>query len=205
MSKKAKKAPLAGYEKKRDFAKTPEPPGAAGGETPEGPLFVIQKHKARTLHYDFRLEVDGVLKSWAVPKGPSLNPRDKRLAVMVEDHPLEYATFEGAIPADEYGAGPVIVWDTGLYRHLPEEDKAASMADALAGGFAVVHLEGRKVRGAYKLIHAKMGGDERNWLLIKKTDDHADPDRNPVKDQPQSALSGRTIEDLLAEEGNGDV
>ena len=200
----ARKAPLEKYRKKRDFAKSPEPSGKGRQGKPAGAkplIFVVQKHKARTLHYDFRLEVEGVLKSWAVPKGPSTNPKDKRLAVMVEDHPLEYAGFEGTIPADEYGAGPVIVWDAGFYEYLPEEGGPATAAEALAAGFLQVRLEGQKLRGGYKLVHARLGGGEKNWLLIKKNDAQADPDRNPVRDEPQSVLSGRTIEDLLEEEG----
>lgn len=201
MSKKAKAGPLEPYRGKRRFEKTPEPEGAPRAAAAGGPIFVVQKHKARTLHYDFRLEVDGVLKSWAVPKGPSVNPKDKRLAVMVEDHPLEYAAFEGTIPADEYGAGPVIVWDAGTYRHLPEEGGPATVAAALEAGFLQVHLEGQKLRGGFKLIHARLGGGEKNWLLVKKHDDGADAARDPVRDEPQSVLSGRTIEDLLAEQG----
>ena len=165
------------------------------------PIFVIQKHRAGRLHYDFRLEAEGVLKSWAVPKGPSCDPKDKRLAVMVEDHPLEYAGFEGTIAEGEYGAGVVIVWDAGHYRPLPPKDGGAapSMAESLAAGFIEVFLEGQKIRGGYKLVRTRLGGDDRNWLLIKKHDADADPARNPVRDQPESVLSGRTVEDVAAE------
>jgi len=213
MSKKADPDPLAEYLAKRDFSKTPEPPGRAGkgggaargsgkgGTGPKGrPIFVVQKHRASSLHYDFRLEVDGVLKSWAVPKGPSMNPKDKRLAVAVEDHPLDYAGFEGAIPADEYGAGPVIVWDAGVYRNLTaeKEDGPATLAEALAAGHAEVALEGEKLRGGFALVHTKMGGNAKNWLLIKMRDDAADDARGSaiVDDRPDSVLSGRGIDEV---------
>lgn len=139
------------YDDKRDFSKTPEPKG--GGRKPGGsPLFVIQKHSARTLHYDFRLEVDGALKSWAAPKGPSTDPREKRLAVRTEDHPLDYASFEGVIPEGQYGAGEVLVWDIGRYENVTEKDGATqSMAEAIENGHALVYLKGRKIQGGYAL------------------------------------------------------
>ena len=157
--------------------------------------FVIQKHAARTLHYDFRLEVDGVLRSWAVPKGPSTDPREKRLAVEVEDHSLEYGDFEGVIGEAGYGAGAVIVWDAGTYRNLDEE---RSMADALDGGHAKVWLEGEKLRGGWTLqrTHA---GDKPQWLLIKRRDEGADARRNPQSTQPESVRSGRTVEQVSRE------
>jgi DNA ligase D-like protein (predicted 3'-phosphoesterase) len=151
------------------------------------PLFVVQKHDARRLHYDFRLEVDGVLRSWAVPKGPSTNPRDKRLAVPVEDHSLDHADFEGVI-GEGYGAGAVIVWDTGEYENAGRRP----MAEALAAGHAVFELDGRKLRGRWALQRVA----EDRWLLIKAADEHADRGRDLLADRPESALSGRTIEDL---------
>ncbi|MBL7140935.1 MAG: DNA ligase [Planctomycetes bacterium] len=208
MSKKAKPDLLAEYLAKRDFAKTPEPTGKSGsgggqsrGAGPGGrPIFVVQKHRARTLHYDFRLEAGGVLKSWAVPKGPSMNPKDKRLAVAVEDHPLDYAGFEGTIPADEYGAGPVIVWDAGVYRNLMAEkpDGPATVAQALAAGHVEVCLEGEKLRGNFALVHTKMGGSEKNWLLIKMRDAEADDAKgSQIADaRPNSVLSGRSIDEV---------
>jgi DNA ligase D-like protein (predicted 3'-phosphoesterase) len=153
------------------------------------PRFVIQKHAANSLHYDFRLEAGGTLKSWAVPKGPSTDPREKRLAMQVEDHPLDYGDFEGRIPEGSYGAGAVIVWDTGSYRGLNEE---VPVEEALANGHLGFWLEGEKLRGGWTLQH--VGG--RRWLLIKRRDEEADARRNPVSTQPESVLSGRTIEEL---------
>ena len=157
--------------------------------------FVIQKHAARTLHYDLRLEVDGLLRSWAVPKGLSTDPREKRLAVEVEDHALAYGDFEGVIGDAGYGAGAVIVWDAGTYRNLDEE---RSMADALDGGHAKVWLEGAKLHGGWTL-HRTNGGPKAQWLLIKRRDEGADARRNPQSTQPESVKSGRTLEQVAAE------
>lgn len=159
------------------------------------PTFVIQKHDASSLHYDFRLEVDGVLKSWAVPKGPSTDPRDKRLAMEVEDHGLEYGDFEGVIEEGSYGAGSVIVWDRGTYENLSEDE---SMAEALERGSARVWLHGEKLRGGYTLRRTS-GGKKPQWLLMKRRDEEADARRNPVSSEPRSVLSGRTIEEVAAE------
>ena len=186
---------LKDYQEKRDFKRTPEP---AGGREPgsQEPIFVIQKHAASHLHYDFRLEVDGVLKSWAIPKGPSTDPQDKRLAVPTEDHPLAYAGFEGVIPEGEYGGGTVMVWDTGTYRNLTEKKgEAIPMGQGLAHGHVKVWLEGNKLKGGYALTRFKTGKDE-SWLLVKTDDARADPGRNPVADEPQSVLTGRTIEEI---------
>jgi DNA ligase D-like protein (predicted 3'-phosphoesterase) len=184
------------YRRKRDFAYTPEP--AAGRRRKSGePIFVIQKHAARSLHYDFRLEVDGMLKSWAVPKGPSTDPRDKRLAMPTEDHPLGYGDFEGLIPPGQYGAGAVIVWDTGPYHNLTEKDgERVPLERALDAGHAVVWLDGQKVSGGYALTRLGGRGRER-WLLVKTDDERADRRRRPVNTQPASVLSGRTVEELL--------
>jgi DNA ligase D-like protein (predicted 3'-phosphoesterase) len=154
------------------------------------PKFVIQKHAASSLHYDFRLEAGGALKSWAVPKGPSTDPRDKRLAMPVEDHPLGYGDFEGVI-GEGYGAGEVIVWDTGPYRNLGERP----IEEELRDGHASFWLDGKKLRGGWSLRRVAEGKDER-WLLIKKRDEEADARRNPVSTQPESVKSGRTIEEL---------
>lgn len=189
------------YEKKRDFSRTPEPRGdGAAKKSGEKPLFVIQKHNARTLHYDFRLEVDGALKSWAVPKGPSTDPRERRLAVRTEDHPLDYACFEGAIPEGQYGAGEVLVWDIGRYDNITEkEGRIQPMAKAIENGHALIRLHGQKVRGGYALQRIDEGEEER-WLLIKMDDEEADARRNPVSTEPESALSDRTIEEVAAED-----
>lgn len=186
---------LQTYREKRDFERTPEPSGSAR-QKGDAPLFVIQKHAASTLHYDFRLEADDVLVSWAVPKGPSLNPSDKRLAVPTEDHPMEYADFEGTIPKGEYGGGTVIVWDTGTFRLLPRDDESdATFADAYERGRVTVWLEGKKLVGGFALIRTGKG-EKARWLLIKMDDERADPGRDVVKDEPQSVLSGRTIEEV---------
>lgn len=161
------------------------------------PIFVIQKHAASTLHYDFRLEVDGVLRSWAVPKGPSTDPRVKRLAVAVEDHSLSYADFEGLIGSGQYGAGAVIVWDTGTYRNLTKRDgEQMPMDQALDSGHAVFELQGQKLQGGYALTRTGRGRREQ-WLLVKMRDGAADARRNPVSTQPESVLSGSTIEQLM--------
>jgi DNA ligase D-like protein (predicted 3'-phosphoesterase) len=150
--------------------------------------FVIQQHAATSMHFDFRLEVAGTFKSWAVPKGPSTDPRHKRLAMAVDDHALSWGSFEGLIPEGEYGAGPVIVWDRGSYRNLRDE----AMEEALANGHLSFWLEGEKLRGGWSL--RRTGG--RQWLLVKRRDDGADARRNPVSTQPESVLSGRTIEQV---------
>lgn len=187
---------LARYQQKRDFARTPEPRGAP--VRPGRALrFVIQKHDATRLHYDFRLELDGVLKSWAVPKGPSLDPGDRRLAVHVEDHPVAYGSFEGVIPAGEYGGGSVVLWDRGTW--IPEGDPAAGYAK----GHLRFCLEGEKVRGDYSLVrmHGHRGGDEKhdNWLLIKGDDEHASADGEAlVRDRPESVTSGRVNAEVAA-------
>jgi DNA ligase D-like protein (predicted 3'-phosphoesterase) len=193
---------LEEYRRKRDFGKTPEPAGRRERKG-KAPRFVVQKHDATALHYDFRLEAAGVLKSWAVPKGPSTDPRDKRLAMPTEDHPLDYYDFEGMIPEKQYGAGPVIVWDAGAYRNLTEEDgREVPVEEAVNAGHVKVWLEGQKLRGGYSLRRTRIGRDEREkWLMVKLKDEEADARRNPVSTQPESVKSGRTIEEVAAEEG----
>lgn len=147
-------------------------------------------------HADAAGRLDGVLKSWAIPKGPSTNPKDKRLAMPTEDHPLEYADFEGVIPEGQYGAGTVIVWDKGTYRNLTESDgERVPIGDALSSGHVKFWLEGRKLKGGYALTRIGKGKDGR-WLLVKERDSEADARRKPVKSQPESVLSGRTIEGI---------
>ena len=170
---------LQDYKERRDFNRTLEP-SADTKITGEGSLiFVIQKHAARQIHYDFRLEVDGVLKSWAISKEPSLDPETKRLAVMVEDHPLEYASFEGTIPQGQYGAGQVIVWDQGTYS--PDEDYELSfddhtraeerMKEGLTSGKISIYIRGHKLKGSWTLV--RMQRSDKNWLLIKHRDEYA--------------------------------
>jgi DNA ligase D-like protein (predicted 3'-phosphoesterase) len=152
------------------------------------PRFVIQQHDATSMHYDFRLEVEGAFRSWAVPKGPSTDPRDKRLAMAVEDHALSWGDFEGVIEEGQYGAGPVIVWDRGSYQNLREEP----MSDSLAAGRASFWLEGHKLRGGWSLRRT----DGRRWLLMKRGDEEADARRRPTSTQRESVVSGRTIDEL---------
>src|SRR3954466_3761664 len=161
---------LEEYKRKRDFGRTPEPAGARARAKKAAPLsFVIQKHAASRLHYDFRLELDGVLKSWAVPKGPSLDPGEKRLAVHVEDHPIEYGDFEGVIPAGQYGAGRVLLWERGNW--FPEGDPE----EGYRKGRLRFRLEGDKLHGAWSLVRMGRAAEagKENWLLIKSRDEHA--------------------------------
>lgn len=190
------------YKDKRDLDKTSEPSGdeVSFDWASERPIFVIQKHDASSLHYDFRIEVDGTLKSWAVPKGPSTDPEDKRLAVPTEDHPLDYADFEGVIPEDEYGGGTVMIWDRGCYRNL-KDDK--SVAEQLKDGHATIWLEGEKICGGYALIHTDSGDDDR-WLLVKIDDEQADARRNPTSTENKSVASDRTMKAISEEEGDDD-
>jgi DNA ligase D-like protein (predicted 3'-phosphoesterase) len=160
------------------------------------PRFVVQRHVASTLHYDFRLEVDGVLKSWAVPEGPSPNPSDECLATSTEDHPLDNAEFEGAIPHGAYGAGTVVVWDTGSYRNLTSHHgEIVDIAEALRAGHASVWLEGSKLSGAFALTRL---GDGDQWLLVKVNDEKADRCANPTATRPESVLTGRTNADIAS-------
>jgi bifunctional non-homologous end joining protein LigD len=196
---------LEEYRRKRDFQRTTEPPPEkAFGK---GPLiFVVQKHRARRLHYDFRLELNGVLKSWSVPKGPSLDPSVKRLAMMVEDHPLEYAAFEGIIPEGEYGAGEVIVWDSGTYSldeggELLFHDRAASekiMRRGIESGKLSFFLRGKKLKGSWALV--RMQKKENDWLLIKHRDEYAQAGSD-ILEEEKSALTGRSFGEVGNERG----
>ncbi len=179
-------APLVEYRRKRRFAETPEPRGKAAHKGEK--IFVIQKHAATRLHYDLRLEVGGVLKSWAVPKGPSLNPADKRLAIQVEDHPFEYRKFEGTIPAGNYGAGEVIIWDQGTY----EPEGNATATEQIERGELKFRLHGQKLNGSFVLVRLRHSKGKNEWLLIKHRDSYADPLWN-VEEHSESVVSGRSL------------
>lgn len=182
------------YKRKRDFSRTPEPPG--GLKRKAGGIFVVHKHSARALHYDLRLELDGVLKSWAVPKGPCLDPEARRLAVHVEDHPLEYAGFEGTIPKGEYGSGTVMIWDQGFW--VPEGDPS----EGLSKGALKFSLEGKKLKGRWALVRMKAGrgmeDGKENWLLVKEKDEEAKKKEPPWEET--SAATGRTMQEIAREE-----
>lgn len=189
---------LAAYRQKRDFRRTPEPAGAAGRDTGNGHRrFVVQRHRASRLHYDLRFEIDGVLVSWAVPKGPTLDPAVKRMAVHVEDHPIEYLHFEGVIPSGEYGGGDVIVWDTGTWDPVRTDDPAA----AVEKGELHAEVHGEKLRGRLVLVRRDDKDDQadRNeWLLLHKRDGYAVDGWDP-EEQPRSVLSGRTNDEVKAD------
>jgi bifunctional non-homologous end joining protein LigD len=180
------------YHRKRDFKVTSEPKGESTSKHKKL-IYVIQKHQARNLHYDFRLEWNGVLLSWAVPKGPSLDPSVKRLAMHVEDHPIEYATFEGVIPEGEYGGGTVMVWDRGTW-----EPEVPNVDEALTHGELKFRLEGRKLKGSWVLVRTPRG-----WLLIKHRDEYASKE-DVLTAQPRSAVSKKLLRDI-ALENHGNV
>jgi len=182
---------LTEYKTKRDFKRTPEP--SPKRKKAAGSSFVIQKHAARRTHYDFRLEHDGVLKSWAVTKGPSVDPAEKRLAVRTEDHPVEYGGFEGVIPKGEYGAGPVMIWDNGTWEPIGDPD------EGLAKGSLKFRLHGDRLKGDYVLVRMQPRKGERgreNWLLIKRHDDYAREGNEPTETYDTSVVSGRNMEQI---------
>jgi bifunctional non-homologous end joining protein LigD len=191
------------YNEKRNFKATPEPAGKSEKSSAKALLFVIQKHQASHLHYDFRLELNGVMKSWAVPKGPSLNPDEKRLAMHVEDHPMAYRTFEGIIPKGNYGAGTVMVWDEGVFFADKTLDKKANEKLLLEGyrkGKMTFYLQGKKLQGEFALVRMRGKSTEDStednaWLLLKHTDANADRD-NDIRDQDKSAISGRSMQQI---------
>jgi bifunctional non-homologous end joining protein LigD len=192
MARTARNTALTAYRRRRDFARTPEPAGRAPGPRPRAPIFVVQKHRASHLHYDFRLEQDGVLRSWAVPKGPSLDPAVKRLAMEVEPHPLEYGAFEGIIPAGEYGGGTVMLWDRGTY--VPEPGGSGELA---------FRLRGKKLKGRWVLVRSGRGDGGRQWLLIKRRDAAATGE-DIIRTRPRSVVSRRLLAEIAWDEG-GDV
>lgn len=190
------------YKAKRDFTKTKEPAAGSKFKQTKEPIFVIQKHDASQLHYDFRIEIDDALKSWSVPKGPSTDPSVKRMAVPTEDHPIDYAWFEGTIPEDEYGGGTVMIWDRGKIKNLKtdEEGNEIPLSESYDMGTVEIELKGEKLQGGYALIKMKGGKMQGNWLLVKMDDDKADARRNPVSTEPNSAVSGRSLEEIEKEE-----
>jgi len=189
----AARARLREYNRKRDFTKTAEPRGSVRRTAAKRRLrFVVQLHRASRLHFDFRLEAGGTLKSWAVPKGPSMNPADKRLAMRVEDHPLEYGSFEGRIPAGNYGAGEVIVWDRGTYTPLQPGDPARN----IAAGELKFELHGKKLKGAFALVKMRArDGADNAWLLIKERDEFAKR-TTPQRRDDRSVITKRTLDDI---------
>ena len=183
---------LQEYRAKRDFKRTAEPPPKVAPPSAK-PMFVVQKHDATNLHYDLRLEIDGVLKSWAVPKGPSLDPEVKHLAVHVEDHPMAYGSFEGTIPKGEYGGGTVMVWDTGTYENIQAaKENPLSMSEAFDAGRIEVFLGGKKLKGLFALIRTARG-----WLLFKMKDEFAKTG-DILAEAPDSAVTGRSLDKIAA-------
>jgi len=196
-----KKRSLTTYRKKRHFGRSAEPRGVVKKSRSKKPIFVVHEHSARSHHFDFRLEMDGVLKSWAVPKGITSVLGEKHLAIPTEDHPLSYARFEGVIPKGEYGAGTVMVWDKGTYKNLKEKD-AISMGESLKKGRFELRLEGKKLRGGYALIRTKRRETgESFWLMLKMDDAYAN---KPIKNKDVSALTGRSMKEIGKEIGERD-
>ena len=185
---------LSTYTSKRVFDETPEPKGKVHKKSKK-PIFVVHKHDARSLHYDLRLEDEGVLKSWAIPKGPSTDPKVKHLAIHVEDHPFEYKDFEGVIPEGNYGAGGVIIWDKGTFKNLKEE---RSLAECIKKGEVLVWLDGKKLHGGYALIKTHLRGQD-SWLFFKMKDEEANPKLDIIKEEPNSVVSGKSVEEIEVE------
>jgi DNA ligase D-like protein (predicted 3'-phosphoesterase) len=184
------------YNSKRDFEVTPEPSGNTKKHKKN--LFVIQRHEATALHYDFRIESEGVLKSWAVPKGPSPDPKIKRLAIPTEDHPMDYADFEGTIPEGYYGGGTVMVWDTGSFKNITKRDgKSISLKKAINEGRFSLWFDGEKVKGGYTFINSQQSqGKSERWYLVKMNDEEAKPGYDLQENHKNSVLSGRTMEEI---------
>ncbi len=194
---------LSKYRSKRDFSKTAEPSGESAVAPSARRRFVIQKHDASHLHFDLRLELDGVFKSWALPRGPALDPKEKRLAVEVEDHPLEYGDFEGTIPEGEYGGGTVMLWDRGYW--TPEGNENKSPEEQLKSGNLKFRLDGQRLHGSWVLVRMKRdrnGGRRTNWLLIKHRDEFArEGIDDAVSDDDRSVASGRTMAEIASGKG----
>lgn len=192
-----KKEKLAEYRRKRDFTKTSEPAGGRARRT-KALAFVVQKHAASHLHFDLRLELDGVMKSWAVPKGPSLDPSVKRLAMQVEDHPIEYNAFEGPIPKGEYGGGTVMVWDRGTYHYGGDDpDPIEGLRRGYEKGDFKFVLKGKRLTGSWVLVRIRRGEPKRaQWLLIKHRDEFAQPGSDVVAENLTSVVTGRTMEEI---------
>jgi bifunctional non-homologous end joining protein LigD len=190
---------LEKYQKMRDFGDTPEPSGKKGPKRGKKPIFVVQKHAATALHYDFRLEMEGVLKSWAVPKGPAYDPTVKRLAMMTEDHPFDYKDFEGVIPEGNYGAGNVIIWDEGTWEFIePGNDPV----EAVKKGKLTFKLYGKKLLGEWTLVRIggrRPGSKGNEWLLMKHRDEYANSTFDVTEKMPQSVVSGKVLEEIGSE------
>src|SRR5690554_6322276 len=195
---------LEEYNQKRDFTQTPEPKGSYHGN--KGALrFVIQRHQARRLHYDLRLEMEGVLKSWAVPKGPSMNPSDKRLAIHTEDHPVKYLDFEGTIPKGNYGAGEMLIWDRGTYTSAKKGDEKELLKQYEKGDLKI-RFDGKKLKGTFALVHTKSLGDkDNNWLLIKKNDDYSTDLDYDAEDQLETRSDNGQAKESDSDEGDLDL
>ena len=202
-AKRAASAPLSEYNRKRDFSRTREPEGKVRAKKGKQLQFVIQKHAASHLHYDFRLELDGVMKSWAVPKGPSLDPSVRRLAMEVEDHPISYNTFEGTIPEGEYGGGTVMLWDRGTY-DAEDGGGAESLRRGYETGDLKITLAGKRLRGAWVLVKMNRPGRPQ-WLLIKHRDDTADASRDVTTEHTTSVATRRTMESIALGKGGARV
>jgi bifunctional non-homologous end joining protein LigD len=197
MTKKSSSSPLGEYRRKRDFTKTAEPEGGRVRAAKKR-AFVIQKHAASHLHYDLRLEHDGVMKSWAVPKGPSLDPSVKRLAMQVEDHPIEYNKFEGTIPKGEYGGGTVMLWDRGTYRYGgSDSDPEEGLRRGYEKGDLKFVLDGKRLKGSWVLVRMRRPGKPQ-WLLIKHRDEHAVPGSDVTAEHQTSVATGRTMEEIAS-------
>lgn len=184
---------ISKYKEKHDVKSSVEPTGKKDTSKSQG-RFSFQKHDAQNLHYDFRLELDGVLKSWSIPKGPSTDTRDKRLALRTEDHPLDYIHFEGIIPEGNYGAGTVLLWDKGTYDNMSKKDDEQSLKEAFSDGHFSIYLHGEKIKGGYAMT--RINDKDEQWLLVKMDDEEADARRKPVNTETKSVKSGKDLSEM---------